>query len=131
LAEGEAVDDLPTPTPRELAILKVLWELGPSSVRAVHRRLRQDEPDLAFNTVQAMLRVMEGKRLVAHDQEGRAFIYRACFTRDQSTARFLDRVFDGAVSELVQSLLRSERIPAGELERLQALIADARRRQGR
>src|ERR1700675_2865938 len=100
---------MPTPTPRELEILKVLWEEGPSSVRAVHRRLRLREPDLAYNTVQTLLRLMEVKSLVGHDLDGRTFIYTARYTRDESTARFLDRVFDGAASQLVQSLLRGER----------------------
>ena len=122
---------MPTPTPRELEILKVLWEDGPSSVRAVHRRLRLREPDLAYNTVQTLLRLMEVKSLVRHELDGRTFIYTACYTRDESTARFLDRVFDGAASQLVQSLLRSERVSASELEQIQSLIDAARRKDGR
>jgi len=124
------VDETPTPTRRELAILKVLWDLGPSSVRAVHGRLTQGEPDLAYNTVQTILRIMEEKGLVGHSLDGRSFIYEARYSRDESTLRFVDRVFDGAASELVQSLLRSERISPEELERMHALIGEARRRGG-
>jgi predicted transcriptional regulator len=119
---------MPTPTPRELAILKVLWEQGSSSVRGVHRCLLAEEPDLAYNTVQTMLRVMEDKQLVRHDMDGRSFVYTARYTRDDSTTRFLDRVFDGAATALVQSLLRSERISAEELEQIHTLIATARRK---
>lgn len=122
---------IPTPTPRELEILKVLWEDGPSSVRGVHRRLTAREPELAYNTVQTLLRLMEDKGLVRHDLDGRAFIYDAQFSRDESTARFLERVFDGAASEMVQSLLRGERLSASELERIQNLIDAARRKNGR
>ena len=124
------MDELPTPTKRELEILKVLWEDGACSVRAVHRRLVPVDPDLAYNTVQTMLRIMEGKGLVRHDLSGRTFIYVAQFSRDESTERFLDRVFDGAVSQLVSSLLRSQRVSAEELEKMQALIAAARRKKG-
>jgi predicted transcriptional regulator len=124
------LNEIPTPTPRELEILKVLWELGPSSVRGVHGQLAGREPGLAYNTVQTMLRVMEEKDLVRHEQAGRTFIYTARFTRDESTARFLDRVFDGAVAQLVQSLLRSERISGDELDHMQALIDEARQRKG-
>jgi predicted transcriptional regulator len=121
--------ELPTPTPRELEILKVLWEQGPSSVRAVHARLAEREPELAYTTVQTMLRIMEDKKgLVDHRLEGRTFVYTARFTRDESTQRFLERVFDGAAAQLVQSLLSSERVSAEELDRMQALIAEARRR---
>jgi predicted transcriptional regulator len=121
---------LPTPTPRELEILKVLWEEGPSSVRAVHRRLARDE-DLAYNTVQTLLRIMEEKGLVRHKVDGRTFVYTPRFSRDESAARFLERVFDGAVDELVMSLLRSERVDARELARLQEMIAEARRKKGK
>jgi predicted transcriptional regulator len=121
---------MPSPTPRELAILKVLWDQGPSSVRAVHRQLTLSEPELAYNTVQTMLRIMEEKGLVKHDLDGRSFIYTARFSRDESTLRFLERVYDGAVSQLVQSLLRSERISPEELDRMHALIAAARQRSG-
>jgi BlaI family transcriptional regulator, penicillinase repressor len=123
--------ELPTPTPRELEILKVLWEGGSASVRDVHRALALAQPDLAYNTVQTLLRIMEDKALVRHEQEKRTFIYTACFTREESTSRFLDRVFDGAVSQLVQSLLQTERVSAEELDRMQAMIVEARRKNGR
>jgi predicted transcriptional regulator len=119
---------MPTPTARELEILKVLWEQGPSTVRSVHRRMARRE-DLAHNTIQTLLRIMEDKGLVKHHLEGRTFIYTPCFSRDESTARFLDRVFDGAAAELVQSLLRTERISPEELDQMQALIAEARRKK--
>jgi predicted transcriptional regulator len=112
-----------------LEILKILWSQGPSSVREVHRPLLADDPELAYNTVQTMLRIMEGKGLVDHKLEGRTFIYSACFSRDESTKRFLERVFDGAASQLVSSLLRSESVSSEELERMQAMIAEARRKK--
>ncbi len=118
------------PTPREMDILKVLWDQGSSSVRIVHKQLMQREPDLAYNTVQTMLRIMEDKGLVGHTLAGRMFVYSATFTRDQSMACFLERVFDGAASQLVSSLLRNERVSSMELEEMQALIAQARRRDG-
>lgn len=122
--------ETPTPTGREMEILKVLWETGPASVRSVYRALSV-EGELAYNTVQTLLRIMEEKGLVRHDVEGRTFIYTACYSRDESAARFLDRVFDGAADLLVQSLLRNEAIPADELDRMQAMIAEARRKKTR
>jgi len=119
------------PTPRELEILKVLWDQGPSSVKLVHRSLAIREPELAYNTVQTMLRLMETKGLVQHEPQGRTFVYTARFSRDDSAGRFLDRVFDGVASEMVLSLLRGERVSTDELDRMQALIADARRRTRR
>ncbi len=118
------------PTPREMEILKVLWEQGSSSVRGVHRHMMQREPELAYNTVQTLMRIMEGKGLVGHVMDGRSFVYTANFTRDQSMAQFLERVFDGAASQLVSSLLRNEQVSTAELEQMHALIAAARKRNG-
>ena len=122
--------DLPSPTPREAEILKILWEDGASSVRVVYRRLLARAPDLAYNTVQTLLRIMEDKGLVGHAVDGRTFIYAPRFTREESASRFLDRVFDGLASHLVQSLLQGERIPTGELDKMQKLIDAARRKRG-
>ena len=117
---------------RELEILKYLWDHGPSSVRTVYKQLLDQQPegkDLAYNTVQTLLRLMETKGLVRSRPEGRAFVYSPLYSREQTAARFLDRVFDGAASQLVASLLEAERIPPAELDRMQKLIAEARRQR--
>lgn len=124
------MDEMPTPTTREMEILKVLWEHGPSSVRTVFQHMNVDK-ELAYNTVQTLLRIMEEKGLVSHHTDGRTFVYTPCFSRDESASRFLDRVFDGAAGDLVQSLLRSERIAPQDLDRLQTMIAQARRNRSR
>ena len=119
------MDELPTPTPRELELLKVLWEHGPHSVADVHRVYRPgDGKRVALNTVQTLLRIMETKGLVAHAAEGRTFIYRPLFSREDSAARFLDRVFDGAASQLVLSLLKAERIPPAEMVALRRMVRE-------
>lgn len=123
------MDDLPTPTPRELELLKVLWEYGPRSVTDVHKLLKTaDGRQPAPNTVQTLLRIMETKGLVTHTAEGRTFIYTPVFSREETASRFLDRVFDGAASQLVHSLLKAEKIPPGELEQMRQLINQARKK---
>jgi BlaI family penicillinase repressor len=120
----------PTPTAREMEILKVLWEHGPGSVRSVFRILSAGE-DLAYNTVQTLMRIMDEKGLLKHHVEGRTFVYTPRYSRDESAARFLDRVFDGAVDQLVQSLLRNEHIETEELDRMQAMISEAKRKKSK
>lgn len=117
------------PTPREMEILKILWEIGPCGVRDVYRRLLAQTPDgdLAYNTVQTMLHIMEEKKgLVKHHLEGRAFIYTPIYTRENSVQSFVDRVFDGAAERLVAALLQSEKLSDKELDRLQGMIDAAR-----
>ena len=123
-------DLIPTPTGRETDILKVLWDLGPASVRDVHTGVNGESADpIAYNTVQTLLRIMEAKQLVAHHVEGRTFIYTPQFSREESASRFLDHVFDGAADELMLSLIRAERVSTDELDRMHVLIAQARGRR--
>jgi len=123
------VSELPTPTSREMEILKVLWEHGAKSVSDVHRLLRTaDGKHQHLNTVQTLLRLMETKGLVSHRTEGRSFIYEPLFSREETAARFLDRVFDGAASQLVMSLVKAERISPEEQEKIRALITTARKK---
>jgi BlaI family transcriptional regulator, penicillinase repressor len=117
-----------TPSGRELEILKVLWELGPASVREVYERMCPDG-ELAYNTVQTLLRIMDEKGLVAHRRRGRTFVYTARHSRERETSRLLDKVFDGALDQFVVTLLKSKHANADELKKLAKIIADARRKQ--
>jgi predicted transcriptional regulator len=117
------------PTERELEILKILWDIGPATVRQVWDVLRQRD-DLAQNTVQTFLRLMEDKGLVQHELDGRSFVYRPLYSRQRSVTRFLQRVFDGSANQLVQSLLSSRHLSPAELEGLEALIRQEKQRRG-
>ena len=114
------------PSERELELLKALWELGEGSVRDVHARLHP-RGEAHFNTVQTLLRIMEEKGLVGHRAEGRTFIYFPKHSREKVTRRFLHKVFDGALDQLVLSLLQAEDASAATLQELERLIAKARR----
>lgn len=118
-----------TPSGREIEILKVLWELGPASVREVYERMCPGE-ELAFNTIQTLLRIMDEKGLVTHAVRGRTFVYSPAYSREQETARFLDKVFDGAMDQFVASLLKSRRVTPRELRELESLLAEARHPKG-
>jgi BlaI family penicillinase repressor len=114
---------------RELSVLKVLWELGPASVRAVHERLAPSNL-LAFNTVQTVLRILERKGLVEHRTERRRFVYTARYTRRDLAVAFLQEVFDGQMRELVDCLLSArqpdslESAKTGERTARQAAAAE-------
>lgn len=115
------------PSPRELDVLKALWELGSGSVREVHRRMCPGG-ELAFNTVQTLLRIMETKGLVRHRAEGRTFVYEPVYGRDRAASRIL-RTFDGALDQVVLSLLEAKDASEEELRSLERMIAAARKRK--
>jgi predicted transcriptional regulator len=119
--------DIPTPTPRELEILGILWSQGEATVREVADVMRADE-DLAQNTVQTFLRVMEDKGLVKHTTRGRAFVYRPTFGRERSVRGFLDRVFNGAADQLVMSLLQAKKLSPQEFAAIERLLREAKKR---
>lgn len=116
------------PSPRELDVLKALWELGSGSVREVHQKMCPDG-ELAFNTIQTLLRIMETKGLVRHRADGRTFVYEPTYSRDRVTSRLLHRTFDGALDQVVLSLLQVKDASESELRELERLIAAARKRK--
>lgn len=118
-----------SPSEREIELLKVLWKFGQATVREVLEELAPNG-ELAFNTVQTQLRIMEDKGLVRHRAAGRTFIYRPVYSREEASSRFLNKVFDGAVRDLVMTLLQSQKFDPSELEDLAKLVNDARRKSG-
>jgi BlaI family penicillinase repressor len=117
------------PTERELEILKILWDRGRASVREVYEEMRRSAP-IVQNTVQAFLRTMEDKGLVRHEVEGRTFVYRPVPRKDETERRLvsgvLQRVFDGAIDQLVQRAFSVRQPTADELAKLEELIREHR-----
>ena len=118
-----------TPTERELEILKILWRRNEATVREVYEEMSESAP-IVHNTVQAFLRTMEDKGLVTHRLEGRTFIYKPVPQHDETQrsllSGLLQRVFDGAVDQLVQSALSLRPPTPEELAKLEQLIKDAK-----
>ncbi|MCH7728418.1 MAG: BlaI/MecI/CopY family transcriptional regulator [Planctomycetes bacterium] len=125
------------PTSRELEALKVLWEQGQATVRDIYVGMRSDEQDLAYTTVLSLVQTMEKKGLVSRKSEGRGktHVYSAKI-RSQPTLRklagqFVDRVFDGMVSQYVVSALESKQPSDHELDELERMIAEAKQKRTR
>ena len=120
------------PTGRELEALKVLWPRGEATVRDVWQAMTAAENDLAYTTVLSLLQVMEQKGLVGHKRIGKAYAYFARIRRGPTFRKlaggFLEKVFDGAVDEYLVHVLDSRKLNDGELTRLEAMIAEARKR---
>ena len=124
---GVTAIDLPRPTNAELGILRVLWALGPSTVRKVHEYLQNDKATVGYTTVLKFLQIMHGKGLVARDDSNRAHVYSPQLSRDetqrQMTSFLVDNVFDGSRSQLVmQALGGGERASADELAEIRSLL---------
>jgi predicted transcriptional regulator len=120
-------------TPLELQIMRVLWDLGPSSVQEVQRALGGEE--LAYTTVQTMLNVLHRKGRVRRELRGRAYIYVPVLSQEkaarQSVIDVLDRVFGGSVEGLVMSLVKARKLDAKKIKKLSELVDAHLKREDR
>lgn len=116
---------LPRPTDAELAILRVLWERGPSTVRQVHEVLSRERP-AAYTTALKLLQIMTDKGLVSRDERDRSHVYHARLTEAQTQRQLvrdlLDRAFGGSAAKLVMQALAARRASAEELVEIRRLI---------
>jgi predicted transcriptional regulator len=119
----------PRPTDAELAILRILWERGPSTVRQVHDILGR-ERQAAYTTALKTLQIMTEKGLVERDERDRTHIYRARLseetTQRQLVRDLLDRAFGGSSTKLVMQALATKRASAEELRDIRKAIDGAR-----
>lgn len=112
---------------RQLAIMRVLWEHKEATVAEIQGLLDADPP-LAYSTVATVLSRMEQKGLVKHRAEDRVFHYQPAVTQDQAgqtlVGEFVERIFEGSPSELVNHLLDSNQVDAKELHRIKKMIQE-------
>lgn len=122
--------NLPRPTDAELAVLNVLWDRGPSTVRQVHEVL-SGERDLGYTTVLKSLQVMTEKGLVLRDESERSHVYSATQTAAQTQRSLLgdlmERAFGGSAAQLVIQALHAKRATKQELAEIRRLLEQAER----
>ena len=113
------------PTAVELEILRILWELGPSPVRDIHRQLHAAK-GTNYSTTVKMLSVMLDKGLVRRDEKAQPHVYRPVVSREKTGRRMLrelvDRVYDGSVMSLVLAALSSRKATRDEIEEVRRIL---------
>ncbi len=117
----------------QLAILRTLWQQPGIPVAEVHAALH--DRGLALTTIATMLRKMEEKGLVAHEENGRQFLYRAKvdpeLVQRNLVGDLVTRLFDGDPLALVNHLLRAGEIELDELDDLRQKVGEAEKKQRR
>ncbi len=113
------------PTAVELEILRILWELGPSPVRAVHEKLAATK-GTNYSTTVKMLSVMLNKGLVKRKEDAKPHIWRAAITRERAAKTFLteliDKVYEGSAMSLVLQALSSGKASQQEIDAARRLL---------
>lgn len=113
-------------TDRELDIMAVLWDLGPSTAAEVRAALADQGVGLAYNTVLTLLRILQDKGHVDHREEGRTHRFRAAVKRKEAGAsalkRTLDRMFGDSAEALLTELVQDPRLSKKDLKRLRRVV---------
>jgi predicted transcriptional regulator len=113
------------PTDAELAILRVLWERGPSTVREVWEELNPEQ-GTGYTTVLKIMQIMFEKGSLARDETARSHVYRAARSQQQTqrevVGHLLERVFSGSALKLVMQALAAKKATRAELAEIRKLL---------
>jgi BlaI family penicillinase repressor len=114
------------PTPSELEILRIIWNLGEAKVQLVNDELCKTKP-VGYTTTLKTMQIMEQKGLLRRRKDGKSHIYYpAAEQQDTQTTmlqRLLHSAFGGSKSKLVMQLLGSEKISKQELNDIKVFLA--------
>jgi predicted transcriptional regulator len=117
----------PKPTPAELDLLRLLWRLGPSTVKLVHEARVQERPDMAYATVLRLLQIMHSKGLLIRDESQRSHVYAAAAPQDSLQTNLLQdlihKAFSGSGKALVMAALRGH-VTDEERAEIQRFLAE-------
>ena len=117
----------PRPTDAELAILRVLWERGPSTVRQVHDVLSANR-EFAYTTTLKLLQLMTEKGVAVREEDGRVHLYRAAVAQEETQRHLIrdlvDRAFGGSPSRLVMQALAATPASTEELREIRRLLKE-------
>ena len=113
------------PTDRELTILRILWDNGPSTVRQVNEAMSQDE-DTGYTTTLKLMQIMAEKGLVLRDDSRFKHIYRPALTEEKAQKQLvgdlLDRAFSGSAEKLVMRALSTKKVSEKELASIRKML---------
>jgi len=113
------------PTDSELAILRVLWEHGPRTVRQVNEEINRNRKT-GYTTTLKLMQIMHEKGLLVRDTEVWPHVYQAQYQQEQTQSellgKVLDRAFSGSAEKLVMRLLGSRKVSREELDRIKKML---------
>ncbi len=119
----------PPLTELENEVMQVVWEAGPCPVEAVHEVVSRKRK-LKETSVRTILRRLEQKGYLRHEEKGRAYVYQAAETSRSLAARavrqIIDRLCKGSVEELVSGMVEAKVLSRQEMERLESFVLSHR-----
>ena len=127
------------PTKMELAVLQVLWQQGPSTVRTVHDALNEEKAQnegkeaVQYTSTLKLMQVMAEKGMLSRDESSMKHIYSAVMeeggTKNRLLKKFLDTMYNGSVSNMMVALLGNEQTSGEDLQKLKELLAEMEKKK--
>lgn len=118
---------LPKPTEAELELLWALWRKGSATVREVHEEIAHKRA-LGYTSVLKILQIMTEKGLVQRTESGKAHLYRATVSQQETQSQMLrdlsDRLFSGSATQLAMHALSMQPASAQDLDEVRKILAD-------
>ncbi len=120
-----AKEKMPQPTDRELQILRILWDDGPSTVRQVNSAMNRKN-QVGYTTTLKLMQIMAEKGLLVRDKSQFKHIYQPAITEEstqkQLIGQLLDRAFSGSAEKLVMRALSAKKVSAAELAKIRKML---------
>lgn len=117
----------------ELQVMKLVWDSDTATVRDVWEKI-YPEKRLAYTTIATVMRKLEGKGFLKHEDKDRTYVYRPAIDQNEVSQGLLgdliDGLFDGSAAKLVNTLIQSKRLTEKDLNRIQQIILEHKERDG-
>ena len=126
--KGESLDIKSTePTKSELEILQVLWKHGPSTVRFVNDTLNEMKRAVQYTSTLKLMQIMAEKKMLTRDESNMKHIYHAAVeeqkTKGALLERFVESMYNGSASSLMQQLLGNKKTSKKELQAIKEMLS--------
>jgi len=120
-----AKQNTPQPTVRELTILGILWDNGPSTVRDVNDAMNKGKT-VGYTTTLKLMQIMTEKGLLIRDESQFKHIYKPAISQERTQRQLvgdlLERAFSGSAEKLVMRALSAKKVSAGELAKIRKIL---------
>jgi BlaI family transcriptional regulator, penicillinase repressor len=127
-----AGEDNPEPTKGEMAVLQVLWQHGPSTVRFVHDTLNEGKESTQYTSTLKLMQLMADKGMLGRDETNMKHVYFALLeergTKGHLLNKFIDTMYQGSVENMMIALLGNEKTSNEDLKKIKVLLAEMERR---
>ena len=123
----------PEPTKGELAVLQVLWQYGPSTVRFVHDTVNEGKEATQYTSTLKLMQLMTDKGMLGRDESNMKHVYFPLLeergTKGHLLSKFIDTMYQGSVENMMIALLGNEKTSKGDLQKMKELLAEMERKR--